>query len=367
MTKKPTTVKRKNIQDGNESTEGGYKEKSHQNQGESGQATGPESEVPTLESLTLEQLNERISDIIFSDKKTDYLEFKKELERLLRIYIQKFSEKSPLDKHLVTFLCTKKNLSAYHLDCIHKHLKKSINDQAQENKDILLIINNPGGAIEPAFQISKICNKYAEKKKFIVAIPRQAKSAATLLSIGANEIHMGDLSELGPIDPQLPNGFPALGVREALSVLAEIVTKYPKAVPLFSKFLERNMNLEILGWLTRIPQSASQYAQKLLKINYGKNEKKIQEIAKALVEDYKHHGFVIDADEAEAIFGKDISKDLIKKNTKEIKAVESLYENLSSLEFFVNMKWRKPDSNFRIEIDLVGESSNCTINEVRIG
>jgi len=37
-----------------------------------------------------------------------------------------------------------------------------------------------------------------------VVVPRTAKSAATLLAIGADEIHMGPLGQLGAgIDPQM--------------------------------------------------------------------------------------------------------------------------------------------------------------------
>jgi len=75
-------------------------------------------------------------------------------------------------------------------------------------KDILLILGSRGGQIEPAYLISKNC-KAASKARFVVAIPRRAKSAATLLALGADEIHMGGMSELGPIDPQF-NGLPAL-------------------------------------------------------------------------------------------------------------------------------------------------------------
>ena len=80
-------------------------------------------------------------------------------------------------------------------------------------KSILLTLLSNGGTIESAYQISKLCKSFT-KKKFIVTIPRQAKSAATLLALGADEIHMGNLGQLGPIDPQL-GGLPALGVSQA--------------------------------------------------------------------------------------------------------------------------------------------------------
>lgn len=43
-----------------------------------------------------------------------------------------------------------------------------------------------------------------DNKKLRVIVPNVAKSAATLFALGADEILMGHLSELGPIDPQVP-------------------------------------------------------------------------------------------------------------------------------------------------------------------
>jgi membrane-bound ClpP family serine protease len=67
-------------------------------------------------------------------------------------------------------------------------------------------------------------------------VPRQAKSAATLIAIGADEIHMGPLGELGPIDPQL-GGLPALGVGQALERIASLVERHPGSAEMFARYL----------------------------------------------------------------------------------------------------------------------------------
>ena len=64
----------------------------------------------------------------------------------------------------------------------------------KEKKPILLILYSSGGQIGSAYLIGKLCQEYAQGK-FMVVVPRQAKSAATLLCCAANEIHMGSLSE----------------------------------------------------------------------------------------------------------------------------------------------------------------------------
>lgn len=64
-----------------------------------------------------------------------------------------------------------------------------------------LMIHSPGGNGVVAEKIVDMCRKYC-KKEFRVIVPNMAKSAATLISLGADEILMGYCSELGPIDPQ---------------------------------------------------------------------------------------------------------------------------------------------------------------------
>ena len=69
--------------------------------------------------------------------------------------------------------------------------------------DILrLILNSPGGDGVTAEKIVEMCRNYC--KKFEVIIPNMAKSAATMIALGSDEVVMGYCSELGPIDAQVP-------------------------------------------------------------------------------------------------------------------------------------------------------------------
>ena len=105
------------------------------------------------------------------------------------------------------------SISFTHSNRIYETIK-SVN-----GSDIAMLLYSSGSSIEPAYLISKTC-KRKSKNKFVVSIPRNAKSAATLIALGANEIHMGMMSELGPIDPQI-GGFPALSMSNALEKIAE--------------------------------------------------------------------------------------------------------------------------------------------------
>lgn len=301
------------------------------------------------EQLSSQEIISSIFDFLVTpEKSSNYTDFKNKIIDELNNYLKALAAESFSEYHSV-YLWSESSVSDFHLDQVHRSLKKNKKEsEISGEKDVLLILNSPGGSIEPAYKISKICNQL-KNQKFVVAVPRRAKSAATLISMGANEIHMGLLSELGPIDPQL-NGLPALGVKDAFHTLAQVVSKYPGSTELFSNFITDKINLHILGWLTRVPLSAAQYAQKLLNINYSHvGESKIKTVSDKLVEEYKTHGFVIDHEEAQKIF-QDIDPNLIHVNTGLIDILENLHSNISLIEILINSTWSKPDTSIEVEI-----------------
>jgi membrane-bound ClpP family serine protease len=191
-----------------------------------------------------------------------------------------------------------------------------------EQKPLLLILHSDGGAIGAGYLIGKLLREYASKT-LDIAVPRRAKSAATLLCCAADHIHMGSLSELGPIDPQI-DGLPALGLKGAIQHLAELIKEHPKAVQLFSQYLSNSVKPIHLGYYERVAESAVQYAERLLKPHEANLQQNPAKIAKELVYAYKDHGFVIDANEAKTIFGEKV----IKHNTEEYRLANSVYQGL---------------------------------------
>ena len=71
------------------------------------------------------------------------------------------------------------------------------------SKGLMLLINSPGGDGESAERIVKICRSNSGTNKFKCIVLGQAKSAATIICFGAEEIYMNETAELGPIDPQV--------------------------------------------------------------------------------------------------------------------------------------------------------------------
>jgi hypothetical protein len=68
---------------------------------------------------------------------------------------------------------------------------------------LALIISSPGGDGLVAERIIRICRSYSRTGRFTAIVPAKAKSAATLICLGAESIVMGPTSELGPVDPQV--------------------------------------------------------------------------------------------------------------------------------------------------------------------
>ncbi|HCR1337601.1 TPA: ATP-dependent Clp protease proteolytic subunit [Pseudomonas aeruginosa] len=206
---------------------------------------------------------------------------------------------SVLGDYEVVFLYDHTLINRTHASAIYQRLLNC--DSA---KNVLLVLKSPGGQVEPAYLISKLCRRKS-KNNFLVCVPGEAKSAATLLSLGADEIHMGAMSELGPIDPQI-NEYPALAFSSALDKIAQLAEKYPGASEMLAKYLiGSGMDVQALGHYDRIAESYSQYAINLLDSKVTdtsaspiSGRKSSAELASYFTNYYKDHNFVIDVDEA---------------------------------------------------------------------
>ena len=80
----------------------------------------------------------------------------------------------------------------------------------QPGTPIDLLLNSPGGDVDAAEKLVYMIRQVIAppdgdipEAEFRLIVPDRAKSAATLIGLGANSIVMGNTSELGPIDPQV--------------------------------------------------------------------------------------------------------------------------------------------------------------------
>jgi membrane-bound ClpP family serine protease len=92
-------------------------------------------------------------------------------------------------------------------------------------EQINLVLHSPGGdptIVEKLVDMSR-SHLSGENRKFRVIVPNIAKSAATVLALGADTILMGYCSELGPIDPQVQ--IAVSGVIQWVSALAFVESR----------------------------------------------------------------------------------------------------------------------------------------------
>jgi len=73
----------------------------------------------------------------------------------------------------------------------------------KRDSDLDLMLHTGGGDIDAAEKLISIVRTRVGTGRLRVIVPDFAKSAGTLMTLGADQIVMSDTSELGPIDPQV--------------------------------------------------------------------------------------------------------------------------------------------------------------------
>lgn len=207
---------------------------------------------------------------------------------------------------------------------IYKHLYNQ-RGHLEKDKPIALLLESGGGSAESAYAIAKLINNISGK--FYVIIPQYAKSAATLLSLGAVEIRMGKEAHLGPLDVQIKDPdkddeYSALDEIQSLDSLFEYATRqvllstnywselmdkkrgliFPDSIQFvvgMMKPLMEKIDTVHYTTLSRLLRVSEEYAIRLLDTYYENNFAK--QIARKFVRNYPNHGFNIDSKEAEKI------------------------------------------------------------------
>jgi hypothetical protein len=175
---------------------------------------------------------------------------------------------------------------------------------------LYLMLHSPGGEPDTAEKIIKICREHC--KEFRVVIPNSAKSAATLIALGGDEILMSYISEIGPIDPQIlfikPNGDRV--IRPAQSFLDSIAEVQDKIYengglipPIYRSFIE-NLDPSFLDICKKAIQKSKENAETwLAKYMLKEDKEKAKEIANklSLSGNLNSHGKMIDYEEAKKL------------------------------------------------------------------
>ena len=197
-------------------------------------------------------------------------------------------------------------------------------------KKVVLILVTEGGSSDSAFRMMRaLQDKYSH---ITAVVSGWCKSAGTLMCIGAHELQMGALGELGPLDVQIVKADEMDEQKSGLAAEAAFAKLQQEAFKLFIGFVKdfgsteyritlktaaevaRHMAVGLvspifekldpitIGEDYRSNRLAFAYAERLNLA--GKNLVRRQDLdaLEALLSGYHSHGFVIDKTEAENLF-----------------------------------------------------------------
>jgi Periplasmic serine proteases (ClpP class) len=211
---------------------------------------------------------------------------------------------------------------------LHHIVTDRIRDSRKANpaKEIATVfLTTNGGDPDGAFRIAR-CLRHHYPKGFRLVVPSWCKSAGTLIAIAADEIAIGDLGELGPLDIQVNKGSElfeqssGLDIQEALGKISAHAWETFTALLQETRALGLNTSIGStiatqvsaaltapilaqidplrLGELQRAMRIANEYGSRLDK--YSNNLK--SNGLDRLIQGYPSHSFVIDRKEAKQIF-----------------------------------------------------------------
>jgi hypothetical protein len=195
--------------------------------------------------------------------------------------------------------------------------------KAQTTVDLWL--DSPGGSAREAYKIALLLRSIASRIR--VVIPDYAKSAATLLSLVADEIYMGPAAELGPLDVQLDyekNPGITVSALDRIGNLNEI-TEAARDIVLglggevrYKTRLGRGETVSVMAGLassllsplvaqvdptilhqsTRMLKEAAEYGKRLMLTREDCPRELAMSLPERLTKDYPTHGYAISLEEA---------------------------------------------------------------------
>jgi hypothetical protein len=209
-----------------------------------------------------------------------------------------------------------------------------------KTQNIDLFLYSSGGDTMVPWRLVSMIREYCDK--FSVLVPYKAHSAATMISLGADEIVMSDLSELSPIDPSTANVFnPSdpqtpqnkipISVEDVMAYFDLAKNKFGiksdvELAKIFNKFTESNPQIHplALGNVNRIHNLIRLLAKQLLKSHKSPmSEIEMEKIVDYFTEKLYSHQYFIGRKEAKNDLG---LKTVFNTDGALSKAMSDLYE-----------------------------------------
>lgn len=174
---------------------------------------------------------------------------------------------------------------------------------ADPEEDLHLLLWTPGGDGETAIRMVR--SVQARCREFTLIVPDVAKSAGTLIALGAHEVMTGPTSDFGPIDPQfrMSDGelVAAKDIISAVEAAEEAIQRNPDTYPLHAALLENVSGLMVQQARSGLART-SDLMREALASRPGRTKEEVtqlcNELGRVLIEDPKTHSAVFGPDDA---------------------------------------------------------------------
>jgi hypothetical protein len=158
-------------------------------------------------------------------------------------------------------------------------LEEVLQNSELDKKRLYLVMNYPGGDALTAERIINLCRAYSGDS-YTVIVPKQAKSAATMICLGAAELIMSKTSELGPIDPQILSGSKWYAAHEIIESYEGLIKKATSSSGRIDPYLQQLQRFDAkdIRWIKSAQQLSESIAIKSLQtgVMKGKATSKIK-------------------------------------------------------------------------------------------
>lgn len=176
---------------------------------------------------------------------------------------------------------------------------------ASPDEDLHLLLASPGGDGEVAVRIAR--SAQARCRELTVIVPDQAKSAATILAMGAHHIIMGPTSDLGPVDPQFQvSGGGLVAAKDiiaAVTAAEEAIAQNEAVFPLHAALLSDVSALKVQQARAAIDRT-DELVDEALRSQPDRTNQEVESLKTALrgplIAATNYHGAIFGAKDAQA-------------------------------------------------------------------
>jgi len=169
-------------------------------------------------------------------------------------------------------------------------------------RNLFLVLNSPGGYVDSSYKVARALRK--SFKNIVVFVPHVAASGGTLVALTGNEIVMGMMSQLTPLDPHSEFGKETTFAKSVIDGFESVTSFFKKTrvedAPYTYKVLADKYDAEKLDRAISALTLMEDYICEILG-GCGYKKDKIKQIAESLVRGFKNHGEVITLEKAKKI------------------------------------------------------------------